>query len=148
MTAMLSGVAWLMKPTSQEVDAVHKLAEAALAFLLAHEDGRAARERLRPKVEATCKVILQPSHQPSPPCSDPPRPAVDEIDRSSLLSTRDAAKFLCIGGRKLWEITAPRGPLPAVRIGTSVKYTRGDLDAFIERAKKRSKPWPDQMLPR
>jgi predicted DNA-binding transcriptional regulator AlpA len=52
-----------------------------------------------------------------------------------LLSARDTAKSLSISERTLWAITAPRGPLPVVKIGRSVRYHVRDIEAFIE-AKK------------
>ena len=38
------------------------------------------------------------------------------------LRPKDAAKALGIGQRKLWSLTQPRGPIPAVKIGTCVVY--------------------------
>jgi excisionase family DNA binding protein len=57
------------------------------------------------------------------------------IPATPLLSVPEAAKLLTISERKLWDITAPRGPLPVVRIGRAVRYRLTDLDTFIE-AKK------------
>lgn len=49
----------------------------------------------------------------------------------SPLTPRQAADALSIGERTLWRLTAPRGPLPSVRIGRSVRYAISDLDAWI-----------------
>lgn len=49
-----------------------------------------------------------------------------------LLTTREAARALSLCERTLWSITAPRGPLPCVRIGGSVRYSPDDLRAYIE----------------
>jgi len=52
-----------------------------------------------------------------------------------LLSAREAAYYL--GGvsvRTLWDLTFPRGPIPAVRLGRRVFYRRSDLDKFLEQA--------------
>lgn len=49
-----------------------------------------------------------------------------------LLSAREASHALGICEKTLWNITAPRGPLEAVRIGRSVRYSVKDLQAFIE----------------
>lgn len=56
--------------------------------------------------------------------------------RRLLLSVREAAKMLAISERTLWSITAPRGPLPCVRIGRSVRYDLRDLRAFINSRKE------------
>ena len=52
-----------------------------------------------------------------------------------LLTPRDAAQTLAVCERSLWAMTAPRGPIPCVRIGRSVRYAIDDLRSFIERQK-------------
>jgi len=39
------------------------------------------------------------------------------------LRPRDAAKALGISARTLWSLSAPRGPIPAVRIGRGKRQT-------------------------
>jgi excisionase family DNA binding protein len=51
-----------------------------------------------------------------------------------LLSASDAAKYLAISERTLFELTKTQ-KLPAVRIGRAVRYDKSDLDAFIASAK-------------
>jgi len=51
-----------------------------------------------------------------------------------LLTAKDAAKYLCISERKLWDMSKA-GEIPAVRLGRAVRYDRNDLDSFIQRAK-------------
>ena len=53
-----------------------------------------------------------------------------------LLPPREAAAALSISERTLWAVTAPRGPLPAVRIGRSVRYCVDDLRRWIEGQKE------------
>jgi predicted DNA-binding transcriptional regulator AlpA len=48
-----------------------------------------------------------------------------------LVTPREAARLLSICEKTLWSLTAPRGPLPAVRLGRSVRYDVVDLQAFI-----------------
>ena len=50
---------------------------------------------------------------------------------SILLSPRQAAKALSISERTLWAISAPRGPLPVVKIGRSVRYHVANLEVYI-----------------
>lgn len=52
-----------------------------------------------------------------------------------LLLAREVARMLSISERSVWAITAPRGPLRAVRIGKLCRYDRADVLAFIESAK-------------
>ena len=47
-----------------------------------------------------------------------------------LWNTRDAAKALAIGTRKLWELTNC-GEIPCVRIGTCVRYSPDELRVWI-----------------
>ena len=44
---------------------------------------------------------------------------------------REAARITGIGVRLLWSQTAPRGPIPCVRVGKAVLYRLADLDAFL-----------------
>ena len=48
-----------------------------------------------------------------------------------LLRPAEAAKSLGISERQLWEHTAPRGPIPAVRIGANVRYSPSQLADWI-----------------
>ena len=50
-----------------------------------------------------------------------------------LLTAREAAEFLGLSERTIWEISSPRGDLPTVRIRRSVRYARTDLADYIER---------------
>jgi len=49
------------------------------------------------------------------------------------LRPREAAKALGISERMLWSLTAPRGTIPAVRIGTCVLYPVTGLQAWLDR---------------
>lgn len=51
-----------------------------------------------------------------------------------LLNSKDAAAYLCISPRKLWELQIG-GIVPSLRIGRKVLFDRADLDAWIERQK-------------
>jgi hypothetical protein len=48
-----------------------------------------------------------------------------------LLKPREAAASLNISERQLWTHTEPRGPIPCVRIGSSVRYSPDALQAYI-----------------
>lgn len=52
-----------------------------------------------------------------------------------LLNLKQAAKMLSISDRTLHSMTAPRGPIPAVKIGTRVCYAVSDLERAIEALK-------------
>jgi hypothetical protein len=53
----------------------------------------------------------------------------------TLLSAKDAAKYLGISPRTLWGISAPRGLLPVVKIGTRCLYDPMDLLRYIDAQK-------------
>jgi hypothetical protein len=58
--------------------------------------------------------------------------AKPEVQRL-LLKSREAAETLGdISERQLWARTQPRGPIPCVRIGNSVRYSLEALRRFIE----------------
>lgn len=113
-------------PTARESDAAQRLAEALLEFALAHEDGRehrrASRQKEIEKSRTPTEVLAKPQ---------PKRPT--EPDARGLLTTKAAAEYLSIGRRTLYSLTAPRGPIPVIRIGTSVRYP---LAGLLEAMKK------------
>lgn len=51
-----------------------------------------------------------------------------------LVKSREAAAYLCVCERKLWELSRV-GQIQTVRIGRAVRYDVGDLDAFIKKQK-------------
>lgn len=51
---------------------------------------------------------------------------------------RDAARMFSISERTLWSLTAPRGPIPCVRLGRSVRYSIAVLQRYLETG--RAKP--------
>lgn len=57
--------------------------------------------------------------------SQPPTPAPLAVD------AKTAARMLSIGVRKLWDLSAPRGPIPCAKVGTRVLYRVADLDAWL-----------------
>jgi excisionase family DNA binding protein len=48
-----------------------------------------------------------------------------------LLSERDAADYLAIARRTLWG-WRKQGRIPYIRFGSSVRYKREDIDAYIQ----------------
>ena len=54
---------------------------------------------------------------------------------SKLMTNKQAAKYLCISERKLWELSK-FGRIQTVRIDRAVRYDIADLDSFIEEQKK------------
>ncbi len=55
-------------------------------------------------------------------------------DSRFLISSREAAYRLGVSLRHLWSLTAPRGPIPAIKLGRRVLYRPQDLAAFLEQA--------------
>lgn len=52
-----------------------------------------------------------------------------------LLTTKQAAAFLSISTRKLWELTNGRD-IPCIRIGRAMRYAPDDLHAYISRQRQ------------
>lgn len=114
-----------MRATEQEILAGRQLCDALLHFVMAVEDAwmERSREMWMREQERMYKPI-QPK-QPS------------ERDRL-LVTTREAAQMLGVSGRTIWKLTAPRGPIPQVRVGCSVRYAVEDLKAAAEQMKVKS----------
>ncbi|MBL4884184.1 MAG: helix-turn-helix domain-containing protein [Planctomycetaceae bacterium] len=53
-----------------------------------------------------------------------------------LYTSQEAALVLHVSVRKLWSMTVPRGPLPCVRIGASVRFDPDDLRELIRSIKQ------------
>ena len=62
-------------------------------------------------------------------------PAAITAPARLLLTPREAARAMAVSERTLWGWSEPRGPIPVVRIGRSVRYDYRDLVAFIDFAK-------------
>ena len=59
----------------------------------------------------------------------------ENINNPRLLRTKQAADYLAVCERKLWELTKQRR-IPAVKIGCRcIRYDVSDLDGFIQAAK-------------
>jgi excisionase family DNA binding protein len=49
-----------------------------------------------------------------------------------LVKSVEAAKLLSISEKTLWSLTAPRGPIPAIRVGErSIRYSVAALEQWI-----------------
>jgi hypothetical protein len=59
-----------------------------------------------------------------------------------LVTPPIAAKMLAISERSLWSLTAPRGPIPALKLGASVRYDVDDLKTWIKENKTAAAPMP------
>lgn len=57
---------------------------------------------------------------------------------SRLIKCRQAAAYLGICERKLWELEK-NGRVPSVRIDRAVRFDITDLDAFIQQSKNNEK---------
>lgn len=60
-----------------------------------------------------------------------------------LLNPPQAAQVLGIGKRTLAELTAER-KIGFIKIGRSVRFSREDLDAFVERQRIKAQGWKGQ----
>lgn len=54
-----------------------------------------------------------------------------------LLTAKQAAAAMQISERTLWAISAPRGPLPVVRIQSRVLYDPADLQRYVDAQKSK-----------
>ena len=63
--------------------------------------------------------------------SSGPAPAITPT--ALALRPREAAKALGISERMLWSLTAPRGMIQSVRVGSCVLYPVTGLQAWLDR---------------
>ena len=62
-----------------------------------------------------------------------PGPAPTTTPTALALRPREAAKALGISERMLWSLTAPRGTIQSVRVGSCVLYPVTGLQAWLDR---------------
>ena len=114
-----------MPATPEEIAAANRLAAALVEFIAAVEKGVFHRHA-QVIQRAAPAPIVETKWRPSQPVPVPP----------GLLTVRQAAKYMSIGARKLFDLTSPRGPIPVVRLGARLAYSVKDLEAAIERMKR------------
>jgi hypothetical protein len=105
-----------MAPTNQELAAARELGEALARYIAAVGAGRS--------LGGEKSAFIRPQdavHRFSSP----------EAPSALLVSPREAAKLLCVSEKTLWSHTMPRGPIPVVRLGKSVRYSVKALANFI-----------------
>ncbi|MBI9018596.1 MAG: helix-turn-helix domain-containing protein [Phycisphaerae bacterium] len=56
---------------------------------------------------------------------------------NQLISIKIAANYLGICERKLWELTMPRGDIPCIEIGRSIRYDMDDLKNWVQEHKRK-----------
>jgi hypothetical protein len=54
-----------------------------------------------------------------------------KLPEQLALRPREAARMLSISERTLWSLTAPRGPIPCVRLTRGVLYSVDDLRQWL-----------------
>ena len=111
--------------TPEEVAACQELAQAVLRFLAAYEEGR--RKRMPPSTSVAPRPAWVPLMG-----SQKDRPEEAKL----LLSIRETAKCIGVSEKTLWTLTAPRGPIPAIRFGRAVRYSPDDLRAWIKQSRQ------------
>jgi len=98
---------------------------------------------MAPDADSPCRD-LQSGRNPSNPAGAQRGGTMERTAIAShpkfLLSVVETARALNVSRKKLWEITAPRGDLPCIKIGTRVLYSPADIMAWIERQKCQQHP--------
>lgn len=59
---------------------------------------------------------------------------IEENMPKKLMKSKQAAEYLCICERKLWDLSKS-GRIQTVRIDRAVRFDIADLDSFIEQQK-------------
>ncbi len=58
-------------------------------------------------------------------------PALSSHDEEKILTAPEAAKYIRVYEKTLWELSAPRGPISVVRFKRCVRYEIGALKKFL-----------------
>jgi hypothetical protein len=117
-----------MDESISEEEAVRRFASATLGLL------KTFRAADNSRLVAEIRRIAKDAHE-----SEVTSFQNQQAAKPMLLNARQAAKSLSISTRTLHSLTAPRGPIPAVKIGTRVCYAVPDLERAIESLKVRPK---------
>lgn len=120
-----------MPATESEFVAARQLGESLLKFILAFEEGAEQRQRLLASVIAVRSIAETKSTSASESNKTPQRDRRSEPD-SLLLTLLEAAKLLRVSDRHLRKMSHPTGPIPVVRIGGRLLYSRKDLETAID----------------
>lgn len=110
-----------LKPTPQEAAAGQRLADAVAELIAA-------------AAEATAQRAVQLMRD----TMTPPEPSPATGPERILLNVREAAAALGVSKGTLFNLTAPRGPLRAFKVGTLVRYSPEDLRSGIEQFRIRT----------
>lgn len=124
-----------MNVTPRESQAARALAEALLEFLVAHETAATSRQQSLARAEVRTRVDAPPAT--SSLATKPSAELEVKPTNALLVDSKEAARMLSLGARSLWSLTAPRGPIPSVRIGTAVRYSVSSLEEFVKRTEVR-----------
>jgi hypothetical protein len=113
-----------MNESLSEEEAVHRFAAATLGLL------KTFRTADNSRLVAEIRRIAKEAHE-----SEVTSFQNQQAAKPMLLNARQAAKSLSISERTLHSMTAPRGPIPAVKIGTRVCYAVSDLERAVDALK-------------
>jgi hypothetical protein len=120
-----------MEYTTTEEEAVRHFAAATLGLLKTFRLADNAR------LVAEIRRIAKETHE-----SEVASLQNQQAAKPLLLNARQAAKSLSISSGTLWHMTAPRGPIPAVKIGARVCYAVADLERVVETLKVKPSQTP------
>ena len=118
-----------------EMDAAKKLGEAVMEFLIALEVGRHSRMPAPAVPQADVRLPVDTWTPPRNAVPTPGSPEETEPDDAIVIGVREAARLLGVCEKTLWSLSVPRGSIPVVQIGRSVRYTIDDLQAWVKRAR-------------
>lgn len=119
----------MQQPTNREIAAARTLADAALSFLIAYEDGQRSRLSERPKLETG---QLAGVHGQQPTLASDQQPPSLASDQGRLIPVEEVAALLGCSRRHVWRLSES-GRLPnARRIGAIVRWSLEELRQWIK----------------
>ncbi len=124
--------------SESEEKSIRQLSDAIAMCLRAFRVAELARQERKsvahPQMPGPNSWDIQEEHDEKDPWNlKPKRLRVSKL----LLNIREAAAMLSISTRTLHNLSAPRGPIPVVKLTSCVLYALPDLQAAIEQNKIR-----------
>lgn len=62
-----------------------------------------------------------------------------DIEKRRLMTLKEVARLFNVSERTVWANTSPRGPIPVIHIGNSIRYSPDEIQDWIKRQIVKSK---------
>lgn len=117
--------------TKREIETAQRLGEAFTDFIITYAEARMAQ-----LVDIVGAAEAERREQEQARI-DAERERLADTEERMFLTSKEAADMLAVSTRTLYAFSHPRGPIPVIKLGNSVRYDRRDIIAAMERLKSK-----------